>query len=50
MNGDFRAGQLLMNVAKQSKMLEGPDLEDDFAFTINIGKPLRLSGKSGGDE
>jgi hypothetical protein len=50
-DGDLRAGQLLLNVAKQCKMLEGPDLEDDVEFTIKIGnKPLRLSDESGGDE
>ena len=40
--GDLKSGRLLMDLAKQSKMLDVPDLEDDYEFTIRIGPDLPL--------
>jgi len=31
-----------MDLAKQAKMLDVPDLEDDYEFTIRIGPDLPL--------
>jgi hypothetical protein len=36
--GDFKSSQLLVMIAKHFGMLDVPEIEDDFEFTLRIGR------------
>ncbi len=38
LKGDLKAGQMIIMLAKAFKMLDVPDIDDDFILTLNVTK------------